>query len=83
MRKQRAITATDSPLQSLKTIMSPSDSDKLIAQRIADKKASRMRDSALLEAGYCPEKLQRENSILPADFFKKRKISNLAEVVGL
>lgn len=62
--------------------MPSSDADKAIARRIADKKASRKKDLALLEAGYSPEKLQRENSILPADFFKRGKISNFAEAVG-
>ena len=64
------------------TNMPQSDPDKIIARRIAAKKASRKKDRALLEAGYSPEKLQRKNSILPADFFNKRKISNFAQAVG-
>lgn len=76
------IIPADPTPQPLKTDMPSSDADKIIAQRIADKKASRKKDLALLEAGYSPEKLQRENSIFPAGFFKKGKISNFAEAVG-
>ena len=50
--------------------------------RDAEKAASRRRDQERLEAGEDPEKLQRENSIFPKDFFKNAKISNLSRAVG-
>jgi hypothetical protein len=62
--------------------VSKQESDQKIAHRIAAKKASRKKDADRLKAGCSPEKIQRENSILPAYFFSKRKISNFAEAVG-
>jgi len=59
-----------------------SNSNHVILRRIAAKKASRKEDAERLESGGSCEKLQRENSILPDDFFRKRKISNFAEAVG-
>jgi hypothetical protein len=52
------------------------------SSRVAAKSAARREDRMRLAKGESPAALQRENSIFPADFFKKAKISNLSEVVG-
>jgi hypothetical protein len=44
--------------------------------RAAAKSASRRDDRQRLANGESPAVLQRENSIFPADFFKRAKISN-------
>lgn len=62
--------------------MHSQDPDRVIARRIASKKASRKEDRARVQAGQDLDKLQRKNSILPDNFFKGRKISNFAEAVG-
>jgi len=50
--------------------------------RAAVKRASRRPDTARLEKGEHPKKLQRENSMLPENFFKDARISNLKNAVG-
>lgn len=62
--------------------MPSQDPDRILARRIASKKASRKKDRARVQSGCDLDKLQRENSILPEKFFKDRKISNFAEAVG-
>jgi hypothetical protein len=51
-------------------------------QRRREKAASRAADQARIDAGEDPEVIGWENSILPEDFFKGAKVSNLAEAVG-
>jgi hypothetical protein len=52
------------------------------SSRAAAKCAARRADRVRLESGLSPAALQRENSVFPAGFFKKARISNLSEVVG-
>ena len=59
-----------------------SNSNHVILHRIEAKKASRKNDAERLASGFNCENLQRENSILPDDFFQKRKISNFGQAVG-
>jgi hypothetical protein len=50
--------------------------------RAAEKAESRSLDGSRLSSGEDPAKLQQENSIFPEGFFRKGKISNLAQAVG-
>ena len=62
--------------------MPSQDPDRVIARRLASKKASRKKDRARVQAGCDLNKLQRKNSIFPKGFFEQGEISNFAEAVG-
>jgi hypothetical protein len=50
--------------------------------RSVEKAESRKEDLFQLSQGEQPNDLQRQNSIFPEGFFRKGKISNLAQAVG-
>ena len=53
-----------------------------LAGRAAEKRAARLEDRVRLERGVSRKRLQRENSIFPAEFFAKARISNLRQAIG-
>jgi hypothetical protein len=61
--------------------MKPSKNINL-KQRAVVKMASRRADRQRLENGESPEKIQRENSIFPPDYFHQHRIINLASAIG-